>query len=229
MIRLKRNSAQRIEGIGEDLPEGEVVLWQGAPQFWPLLKQAFHFRLLVVYFAILLAWRLIAGAQEGALIAPLVTTTLALVPLAGAALAMLALLAWLSCKTTIYAITSRRVVMRIGIALSVTFNLPLKQIDSASVKRGKEPDGVGDLCLGLGDNAHIAYLNLWPHAKPWALRSPEPMMRSIAKVDEVAVILAQALAAQSEQAPAPAGSAPTVVESTSRAGEAYLQPASVTA
>ena len=197
MIRLKRNNAQRIDGIGEDLPDGEVVLWQGTPAFWPLLKQAFHFRLVAAYFVALFVWRLVAGADEGTFSMDLVVSTLKLIPLAGCALGLLALIAWLTCKTTIYAITSRRIVMRLGIALSVTFNLPFRQIHAASVKR--DADGIGDLTIGLGNNAHIAYLNLWPHAKPWALRSPEPMLRAIDDVNAVAAILAKALAAEAEQ------------------------------
>jgi hypothetical protein len=43
-------------------------------------------------------------------------------------------LAWLSARTTVYTITDKRVVMRIGIVLSLTFNLPLRQIESAGLK-----------------------------------------------------------------------------------------------
>ena len=38
------------------------------------------------------------------------------------------MLAWLTSRNTVYTITNKRVVMRIGIVLSVTFNLPLRVI-----------------------------------------------------------------------------------------------------
>jgi hypothetical protein len=57
--------------------------------------------------------------------------------------------------------------MRIGIVLTVTFNLPLKRIQAA----GLQPvaDGTGDLPLTLGPRDRIAWLHLWPHVRPWKL------------------------------------------------------------
>ena len=82
-----------------------------------------------------------------------------------AAIAMLWVMAWLTSKTTVYTITDRRVVMRIGIVLSITLNLPFARIRSAdaSVKSGPS----GDIALALSGNDQIAYVHLWPHARPW--------------------------------------------------------------
>ena len=54
---------------------------------------------------------------------------------------------------------------------------------AASLKTN--PDGSGDIALKLAGNDHIAWLNLWPHARPWVLRHPEPSLRCIADVSTV--------------------------------------------
>ena len=43
-------------------------------------------------------------------------------------------MAWLSARNTVYTITDRRVVMRIGIVLTLTFNLPFKRIAAAGLQ-----------------------------------------------------------------------------------------------
>jgi Bacterial PH domain len=200
MIRIRRqDSRERIEGIGEDLPPGEHVLWQGAPGFKRVLFDIYLFGWAAAYFAALFVWRSVLALQEGTSVAALMADNLKLLPLVLLALALLVLLAWLTVKTTIYAITSRRVVMRIGIALSLTINLPFRELDAAAVRT--RADGTGDLTLSTGRNAHLAWLNLWPHARPWQLRNPEPMLRGVEQVEEVSRILARALAADADQAP----------------------------
>ena len=45
----------------------------------------------------------------------------------------------------------------------------------------------------------VAYLLLWPHARPWRLSKPEPMLRAVPDAARVAAILARALAAAASQ------------------------------
>jgi len=82
------------------------------------------------------------------------------------------------------------VVMRIGVVLTLTFNLPLRMLAGASIKT--HANGTGDVALKLAGNDHIAWLNLWPHARPWVLRHPEPSLRCIANVSEVGERIVQA-------------------------------------
>ncbi len=56
--------------------------------------------------------------------------------------------------------------MRIGIVLTITFNLPLSQIEAAGLHA--HADGSGDIASACSTGTdRIAYLHLWPHARPW--------------------------------------------------------------
>lgn len=115
-----------------------------------------------------------------------------MIPVAGLAVAFFGVMAWLMAKTTVYTITTRRVVMRIGIVLNVTFNLPFKRIASADLSLGQA--GVGDIALTLVPEDKIAFLHLWPHAKPWAVGNPVPMLRCLPAAQQVGQLLHQACA-----------------------------------
>ena len=81
-------------------------------------------------------------------------------------------------------VTSRRIVMKLGIALPVFFNLPFSKIASASLR--VYADGSGDIPVALGEGQRIAYLHLWPHARPFRIAHPEPAMRSVPDAQAVA-------------------------------------------
>ncbi len=108
------------------------------------------------------------------------------------ALAVVSLMAWLSSRTTVYTITDRRVVMRVGVVLSLTFNLPFGRIAAAGLRR--YPDGSGNIPLTLSAQDKIAFMHLWPHVRPWRLARPEPMLCCVPEAAQVAEILAQAWA-----------------------------------
>jgi hypothetical protein len=115
-----------------------------------------------------------------------------LLPLAVLAIAVLSLMAWLIARTSVYTITDKRVVMRIGVVLSITFNLPFSKIESAGLR--SHADGSGDLSLVLDKSDHIAYVHLWPHARPWQLKRTQPMLRALADARGAAAVLSAALA-----------------------------------
>lgn len=177
-------------GLPEPLPAGERLLWQGAPDWRRLAIEVFHIRKVAAYFSLLLAWKWIADCYDGATVLQGLWGMLQVAPLPLAGLLLLAGLARWSASTTLYTITDRRVVMRIGIVLSITFNLPFARICGADVRQGDAD--IGDLCLHLGENDRIAYVHLWPHARPWELRQPQPSLRCIADVSRVARLLVEA-------------------------------------
>jgi hypothetical protein len=89
-----------------------------------------------------------------------------------------------------YTLTNRRIVMRVGIVLTVTFNLPYKSLKSADLKLYK--DGTGDIPMQIATEDKIAFSHFWPHVRPWRLAKPEPMMRCVPEAQQVAKLLTQA-------------------------------------
>lgn len=196
-----------VPGLPERLPAGERMLWQGAPHWLGLALTAFRVREIAVYFALLMVWRGGSMLYEGASVMAALDHAIAILPLAFGAIAILLVIAITSARTTVYTITDRRIVMRFGMALPLTVNIPFTQIDAAAVGhyRGGLVGGLGDLTLSLGAGERIGYLMIWPHARPWRYSRPEPMLRSLPNPDGVAALLADALASH-------AGVSPRVVQ-----------------
>ena len=180
--------AQR--GLPEALPAGEKLLWQGSPDWKMLARHAFHVRKLATYFAAMVALRGAFVIGDGGSAVDALRSAVWPLALAALALSLVALLAWLSARAAVYTLTDKRVVMRIGIVLTLTFNLPYKRIAAAGLHL--DAAGSGDLPLTLLPGDHIAWLHLWPHARPWKLARPEPMMRCVPDAQRVARLLSQA-------------------------------------
>ena len=173
-----------IRGLPGNLPEGERILWQGAPDWRVFVRSALYGRWIAGYFALLALWSIANGGFGGALasvIAGFLTYGL------------LALFAKLVAKTTVYTITNRRVVLRIGVALNKCINLPLKLVGSADLRTLGGDHGDIALCPTMPHG--LGYLMLWPHARPWKLSLPQPMLRAVPDAPRVAAILADACAA----------------------------------
>ncbi|MEJ1159235.1 photosynthetic complex putative assembly protein PuhB [Prosthecomicrobium sp. N25] len=212
-------AAEIPEGLPEALPEGERLLWQGRPATLPLAIEAFHLRKVAAYFGLLLAWRFGSRLHDGLPAGEALAYAAWILPLAAGALALIAILAFATARTTIYTVTSRRVVLRIGVALQMTVNLPLSIVESAAVKR--RADGSGDIALRLEPGVRAAYLVLWPHVRRWRFTRPEPSLRSVPDVAGVADLLSEALAAtavpeiqpeRAQPAPAPKSRRPAALQ-----------------
>ena len=177
-------------GLPERLPSDEFIVWQGSPDIGTLAASAFHIKKLVIYFILLIvacAWPALE-AQAGAMAVLQAIKWIA--PLSLLGLASVWLMAYMTSRATVYTLTNKRVVMRLGIVLTVTFNLPLKQIASSDVRLLEA--GFGDITLALQGSDRIAWVHLWPSVRPWRISKPEPTLRAIADVQEVAVKLRDA-------------------------------------
>ena len=198
----------RIRGVEAALPPGERVRWEGAPSWRSLAVHVFHLRKIAVYFGLLLAWRAALAAGEARPWAYFAAGALPLLACLAAAAGLAALFALLTARSTTYAITDRRLVLHVGIAVPTTVNVPLKRIASADLKRYR--DGTGDLAVRLEGSDRLAYALLWPHARPWRLNPTEPALRGLADPAGVGEILRQAVAECAETplaaAPKPAAS-----------------------
>jgi hypothetical protein len=179
-------------GLPERLPADEQVLWQGAPALAPMMRHVFHLRALAVYFVLMLALRAVAIWPEIQGMGDLLVQLAWAVALAGLGWGMVAVLARMTCRSAVYTITNKRVVLRVGVVLSVTFNLPLRSIASADLRPLHE--GYGDIALKLAGDVRIGYVHLWPHARPWRIGAPEPMLRCLPQAQEAARVLTSAWA-----------------------------------
>ncbi len=203
---------EATHGLPEALPPGETLLWQGSPDAKLLAVQVLHIRKVALYFALLLVWRLASDLHDGAGLGAALLGCLGMLAPITLGLGLIAGFAWLLARTSVYTLTSARVVMRIGVVLSITFNLPLKRIAAASLRQRRRS---GEIALALAGDDRIAYPHLWPHARPWHLRQPQPTLRGLPaeQAQAVAAQLAQALRAAHAQAAAIAApvAAPAVV------------------
>jgi len=179
-------------GLPEALPPGETLLWQGSPDWWMLARRAFHLRKLALYFTVMVLLRATFVYSDSGSLSAALRATVGPLAWAAIALGLVALLAWLSARSTVYTLTNQRVVMRIGIVLTLTFNLPYKRIAAAGLHL--DAGGTGDLPLTLLPPDHIAWLHLWPHARPWRVARAEPMLRCVPDAQRVARLLTQAWA-----------------------------------
>lgn len=187
-------------GLPDALPPGERLLWQGAPDWLSLARRAFHLTGIAVYLGMMTAWYVLSGLVDGAGAQAFVSA----LPLAGlsiAALGLICLFAWLTARTTVYTLTDRRTVLHIGVALPVTFNLPHARIAGAGLAHHRE--GTGDIALSLAGEDRIAWLQLWPHARPWRVKQPEPLLRCIPEPERVARLLSDAILAIQNTTDAP--------------------------
>jgi Bacterial PH domain len=187
------HAPEPVPGLPEHLPAGERMLWQGSPSWRALAVRALHVRKVAAYFALLAAWHVVEATGGGATFLPAVRGALWLLLLGAAAVGVLALLAWALARSTIYTVTSARVVLRFGVALPMSINLPLRLVEAADLVR--HGDGTADLQLTLAHGQRVGYLLTWPHVQPWRLFRVRPTLRAVADADAAATALTAAFAA----------------------------------
>lgn len=178
-LSLKESLAKGVPhpGLPGPLPFGEQIQWQAAPDWWQLGKQLFLLHWVLGYFVLVGSWRALASYYDGATGSEAVLAMLPSLIIGLLVFGLLALLALVSARATIYTITNRRVVMRIGAALSKIVDIPFETIESVQLKRGLSDSG--DLALSLKQDKQVPYIVLWPYARAWRVRSPEPLLLAL--------------------------------------------------
>lgn len=177
-------------GLPERLPSDEFIVWQGSPDVAALASSAFHIKKLIVYFAVLIVACAWPALEEGAGVMAVLLSIKWIAPLTLVGLGSVWLMAYMTSRTTVYTLTNKRVVMRLGIVFTVSFNFPLKQVASADARMLQ--GGFGDITLALKGSDRIAWIHLWPSVRPWKIEKPEPTLRAIPNVQEVSVKLSEA-------------------------------------
>lgn len=182
-----------VEGLPEEPPRGEQILWQGRPDWWRLSIEALSLKWVAGYFALLAIWRFVSVID----LMPLGRTIGSAVPFVVLGLVvcgLLMLVAYVQARATMYTVTDARVVMRIGAALTVTLNLPYTQVGNAMLDLRKA--GTGTIALETMGDTKLSYLVCWPHVRPWHIKRTQPALRCIPEAEKVAHLLAEAAEAR---------------------------------
>lgn len=188
---MSEYETEPIRGLPSLPPDDERMLWQGSPDGASIARWTLHGGLIALYFVGLTAFIAVPALLTGATPGEAIKSSLHLVVIGGAALALIKIIGRLIDKTTVYTITSKRIVMRIGVALPVTVNIPFSKIASADVKL--HPNGTGDIALVPAEAMPLTYFHLWPHVRGLRLRHPQPVLRCIPDATAVSSLLVEAI------------------------------------
>ena len=182
-----------IRGLPERPPEGEVILWQGQPNWLRLSVDSLNIWWVLGYFIFLFFWRFVSVSD----MMPIYQAVLVSLPFLALGLIvtlLLMLVGFIQANATVYTITNKRVVMRIGAALTVTLNLPFTEIENAAIASSSK--NFGSIVIDTKQDSKFSFLVLWPHARAWHFKKPQPSLKCIPNAAEVAEILSNAAKAR---------------------------------
>ena len=130
---MTEHDHEPIPGLPGLLPKDERILWQGAPDWRVLARTAYHTRIVTGYFVLLAGWSLGEALARGVDAIGDLSGVGLTAGFGAIAVGLLNLLAWGAARTTLYTLTNRRIVFRVGIAFSKCINLPLRRIASVGL------------------------------------------------------------------------------------------------
>lgn len=173
-----------VPGLPGPLPAGEHMVWQGKPETGLVLRHVFKARWIAAYFAVMVGWLLVTGLYFGR--APVdIAMSVVVMAVAGA---MVIGFFWVYSvaihRTTIYTLTTRRIVMRTGVALPTCFNLPFTEVEAVDVL--ERADGSGNMALRFKPDIRLSWMVFWPHVRGLRLARPEPQLTGLKDVRAVA-------------------------------------------
>lgn len=180
-----------LRSVGFSLEPGERILWQGRPEASSLRRNFLKGRWLVAYAAGLLVWKLALIVWIRGLSPQEVFDTATLVVQSLVLVGITAYFAWALARGTTYTLTDLRLVIRHGIALPGTVDIPLRALRSVAVRI--HADGTGDVALSVRDGGGIGFAKLWPHARGLELSRPVPMLRGVRDAAVLGSILTRRL------------------------------------
>lgn len=177
-----------VPGLPERPPLGEEVLWQGRPNSAALARDAFKVTWVAGYFVALAVWRAAVVADDSAV--SVIAVMLPYLAIGAVACGLLYLMAVIQARSTVYTVTTARVALRIGAALTVTLNVPFKQLAAANLVAHRNKTGT--IALETLGETRISYLVCWPHVRVWRFAKTQPALRCIPDAASVARLLADA-------------------------------------
>ncbi len=128
---MREYEYEPINGLPEELPEGEAIVWQGAPQWTALANRVFQVRTLAFYFAALIGIHVIYKLMDGASSSHIWAGVTWQLTLAAVSLGLLTGAAWLYARSTQFTLSNTSLVPRSGVATPMSDNLPFGRATSA--------------------------------------------------------------------------------------------------
>jgi hypothetical protein len=175
---------------------GEIILWQGRPDTLALARDALNLNWILGYFALLIFWRVGVSSADYPF-AQALSHAIPFVVIGALTAGLILLIAWVQAKATVYTVTTARVAMRVGAALTITLNLPYTRIEAADLDLRKS--GTGTIAFRTAGETKLSFLVLWPHVRPWHTRRPQPALRCIPDAERVARMIADAVETRMSQ------------------------------
>ena len=181
---------RHVHGVDEPLPADEAILWQVGPDWRQVAFRSLALKPILLWLGALGIVRLGYLMLDGAHVQTMAAAVAWLVVCALAVSALLGLYAWGVGKTTRYYLTNRRIIIRCGVALDKTINVPLSKVESAGIQ--ETGNNQGNIALTLEPDSKIGYLVLWPHVRAARGARAEPVLLAVSGVDRLARTLTDA-------------------------------------
>lgn len=194
---MSEYDTEPVPGLPQNLPEGETLLWQGSPDAKGVARQVLHTNAVAFYFALLALVPIALSVINGTELMAAIGGTARLAIVGAVAIAILNALARAIARTTIYSLTSKRIVMRYGVAFPLSLNIPFKEISAIDCK--SYADGSADIALSVSGPLRMSYLHLWPHSRAWRFENAQPTLRVLPGGVDVAQSIAAAMVAAGVQ------------------------------
>lgn len=190
---VREHEIEPLSGLPGHLPAGERMLWQGRPSARLVARHSLKNVYLAAYFVVLALWAVAAGLSDDRPLGGILFAVAVLTAIGAVLIGLVELFAWGIERTTLYTITTERLVMRFGVALSMTLNLPYRQMNAVSMApRGRRG---GTIAVALLPGHRLSWLVLWPHVRGWRFSQAEPALICLEDADAVSEILARAVIA----------------------------------
>ncbi len=186
----REHEIEPVPGLPGLPPAGEVILWQGRPSAKLLSRHLLKVRWIGGYFLLLAVWAVVSGVHDGREMGGLLFSVAILAALAAVLVGIIELFAWAVERTTLYTITTERVVMRFGVAISMTLNLPFRKIEAVSTAKLDAKGGM--IAIAVAPDTRLSWLIQWPHVRGWRFSRPEPSLAYLPDVEKAASVLSAA-------------------------------------
>ncbi|MEO0730515.1 MAG: photosynthetic complex putative assembly protein PuhB, partial [Pseudomonadota bacterium] len=170
-------SFETPEGLPEAPPEGERILWTGMPSARDLGVRMFAVKWIAAFAIVLAVSSFFSPLHANATLIQHAMIATSLLAAGALAIGFALFWGWLVAINTRYTITNERVVIRHGVTMPMSINVPFAKIATASSKVRR--DGSGDVSVALLDGNRVSWFAIYPHNRSWTWQGTQPAFRSI--------------------------------------------------